>query len=121
MAGNAADAASLEHATHVLVPATFLCYSKLSFEEFVRSEEGSQADDTLSDTGSIALVDRSDAFSLDQLGEVSSVLDLLSVDLSSTLDKQDWRSEWADAAVQHVAVSEMSQTYMAANEPPSKL
>ena len=121
MARNPTDTASLEHATHVLVPAAFLCYSKLSFEEFVRSKEGSQSYDTLSDTGSIALVDRSDTFSLYQLCEVSSVPDLLSVDLSSTLDEQDWRSKWADAAVQHVAVSKMSQTYMAANEPPSRL
>ena len=90
MARNAAYATSLEHATHVLVPATFLCYSKLTFKEFVRSEEGSQSYDTLSDTGSIALVDRCNAFSLDQLGEVSSVLDLLSVNLSPTLDEQDW-------------------------------
>ena len=64
--------------------------NQLTFKEFVRSEEGSQSYDTLSDTGSIALVDRCNAFSLDQLGEVSPVLDLLSVNLSPTLDEQDW-------------------------------
>ena len=87
MSGDATDEASLKHATHVLVPAAFLCYSKFTFQELIRPEKTRQSYHTQCDTGPIALVDRSDAFSLDQLGEVLSVPDLLSIDLSSALDE----------------------------------
>ena len=80
-----------------------------SFQELVRPKQCVQYDQARKDAEAVAFEDRSEAFSLDQLGEVLSVSDLLSIDLSSALDKRHRRSERARTAIVIVVKNEIGK------------